>query len=292
MRMVRKAVWLVLLSCSAVILSWRVTGAADETTKFRILLTNDDGIRAEGLIALAKEMRTLDAEVVVVAPAEDQSRMSHALTYHDPFRVEEVCSEKGELFGYSVNGTPADSVLLGAKVMMAEHPPNLVISGINRGENLGAVSHLSGTVGAAMEATTLGIPAIAVSLGRAQPMDYFYAAKVTKTIALAVREHGLPKGTCLNVNVPSLPENQIKGLVVVPQSDWRGEIRHEKRADLFNRPYFWRGFTVTAPEAPPDTDVGAFYSGHVTVTPIKLDWTDQAELPELKKWGLAERKKE
>jgi len=89
---------------------------------------------------------------------------------------------------------------------------------------------------------------------------------------------------------PSLPESQIKGLVVVPQSNWRGEIRHEKRVDLFNRPYFWRGVTVTTPEAPPDTDVGAFYSGHVTVTPIKLDWTDQAELPELKKWGLAEQK--
>ena len=282
----RKTVRLLYWSCAVVMLLSSKSQAAEPAAKFRILLTNDDGIRAEGLAALAQEMRTLDAEVVVVAPAEDQSGMSHALTYRDPFRVEEVQSEKGELFGYSVNGTPADSVLLGAKVLMVEHPPTLVISGINRGDNLGAVSHLSGTVGAAMEASALGIPAIAVSLGRAQQMDYSYAAKVSKTLALAVRQHGLPKGTCLNVNVPSLPEDQIKGLMVVRQSSWRGEIRHEKRVDLFNRPYFWRGFTITSPEAPPDTDVGAFYSGHVTVTPIKLDWTDQATLDEIGKWGL------
>ena len=290
--MTRKSARCFLLVCWLLAFSWRGAEAADEATKFRILLTNDDGIRAEGLIALAKEIRTLDAEVTVVAPAEDQSGMSHALTYRDPFRVDEVRSEKGELFGYSVNGTPADSTLLGIKVQMAEHPPNLVLSGINRGENLGAVAHLSGTVGAAMEATSVGIPAIAISMGRAQPMDYSYAAKVAKMIALAVRQHGLPKGTCLNVNVPGLPENQMKGLVVVSQSSWRGEIRHEKGMDLFNRPYFWRGFTVTTPEMPPDTDVGAFYSGHVTVTPIKLDWTDQARLSEVEKWELGNKSRE
>jgi 5'-nucleotidase len=279
------------LGCSLVFF-WRGAEAADEATKFRILLTNDDGIRAEGLIALAKEIRTLDAEVTVVAPAEDQSGMSHALTYRDPFRVDEVRSEKGELFGYSVNGTPADSALLGMKVLMAEHPPNLVISGINRGENLGAVAHLSGTVGAAMEATTLGIPAIAISMGRAQPMDYSYAAKVAKRIALAVRQHGLPKGTCLNVNVPGLPEKQVKGVVVIAQSDWRGEIRHERQVDLFNRPYFWRGFTVETPKMPPDTDVGAFSSGYVTVTPIKVDWTDQSALSEIEKWGVGGKAEE
>lgn len=289
--MTGKIVRFLFLGCFLV-LSWRGAEAADGTTKFRILLTNDDGIQAEGLIALAKEMRTLDAEVTVVAPTEDQSGMSHALTYRDPFRVDEVRSEKGELFGYSVNGTPADSALLGMKVLMAEHPPHLVVSGINRGENLGAVAHLSGTVGAAMEATTLGIPAIAISMGWAQPMDYSYAAKVAKKLALAVRQRGLPKGTCLNVNVPGLPENQIKGIVIVSQSGWRGEIRHERQVDLFNRPYFWRGFTVTTPEMPPDTDVGAFSSGHVTVTPIKLDWTDQSALSEVEKWGLGGKTKE
>jgi 5'-nucleotidase len=200
--------------------------------------------------------------------------------------VEEVHGEGGELFGYSVNGTPADAALLGIKVLMAKAPPHIVVSGINRGENLGSVSHLSGTVGAAMEAAIVGIPAIAVSSGRAQPMDYTYAAKVTKSLVLTVQKNKLPKGTCLNMNVPGLPENQIKGMVVVPQSRWRGEIRHETRKDLFNRPYYWRGFSITVPELPLETDVGAFYRGYVTVTPIKLDWTDRDTLKKVKKWGL------
>lgn len=284
--MLRKTAWLFFLSYWVLTLPWGSARAADTATPFRILLTNDDGIRAEGLIALAKAIRTLDVEVTVVAPAEDRSGFSHALTYREPFRVEEVRSEKGELFGYSLNGTPADAALLGIKVLMAEHPPDLVISGINRGENLGAVAHISGTVGAAMEATILGLPAIAISMGRAQPMDYSYAAKVAKAIALVVRKNGLAKGTCLNVNVPALPESQIKGLVVVPQSDWRGDIRHEQRTDLFGRPYFLRGFSPTTPEAPPDTDVSAFSRGRVTVTPIKLDWTAREMLPEIEEWGL------
>ena len=150
--MVRKITWLCFLSYWVLILPWRLAQAADNTATFRIFLTNDDGIRAEGLVALAKEIRTLDAEVTVVAPDQDRSGSSHALTSRDPFRVEEVRSEQGHLFGSSVNGTPADAVLLGIKVLMAGHPPDLVISGINRGENLGAVAHISGTVGAAMEA--------------------------------------------------------------------------------------------------------------------------------------------
>ena len=298
--MIRKTTWLCFLSCWVLILPWRLAQAADNAATFRIFLTNDDGIRAEGLVALAKEVRTLDAEVTVVAPDQDRSGSSHALTSRDPFRVEEVRSEQGNLFGSSVNGTPADAVLLGIKVLMAGHPPDLVISGVNRGENLGAVAHISGTVGAAMEAATLGLPAIAVSLGRAQQMDYSYAAKVAKVIALAVRKNGLPKGTCLNVNVPALPESQLKGIVVVPQSNWRGEVRHEQRSDLFNRlyfwlfnrQYFWREFSPAIPEAPPDTDVGAFYSGYVTVTPIKLDWTDRETLSQIEKWGLATGLKE
>jgi len=290
--MKRKMFYLALALCWSVILLGEVARAADTPTKLRILLTNDDGIEAEGLIALAKEIRTLEAEVTVVAPAEDKSGFSHSLTYREPFRVEEVKAADGQLFGYGVNGTPADAALLGIRVLMAKRPPDLVISGINRGENLGAVAHLSGTVGAAMEATTLGIPAIAVSMGRAPQMDYSYAAKITKAIALAVRKNGLPKGTCLNVNVPGLPEKEIKGLLVVPQSNWRGEIRHQEGKDLFGRPYFWRGFSITPPHASSDTDAGAFYRGFVTITPIKLDWTDHEVLKKVKKWEMGAEVKE
>jgi 5'-nucleotidase len=262
------------------------TEAAEDQGKLRVLLTNDDGIHAEGLAALAREMRTLDAEVTVVAPSEDHSGYSHAITYRDPFRAEEVRSESGELFGYSVNGTPADAALLGINGLLADKRPDIVVSGINRGENLGAVAHLSGTVGAAMEATSLGIPAIAISLGRAQQMDYSYAARVAKSLVLLVRKHGLPLGTCLNVNVPALSENQIKGIVVVPQSNWRGSIFHEQRKDLFGKPYYLRGFSPEPPEAPADTDVGAFARGSVTVTPIMLDWTNKGMLKDLATWGI------
>lgn len=186
--------WLVVVVlCEAM---WRSSEAAEGQGKFRILVTNDDGIHAEGLAAVAKELRTLDAEVVVVAPSEDRSGYSHAITYRDPFRAEEIRSESGELLGYSVNGTPADAALLGITGLQADRRPDVVVSGINRGENLGAVAHLSGTVGAAMEATTLGIPAIAISLGRAPKMDYAYAAQVAKSLVLLVRKNGLPLGTC------------------------------------------------------------------------------------------------
>src|SRR5438876_10408544 len=119
--MARKTAWLCCLSCWVLILPWGLAQAADNAAKFRIFLTNDDGIRAEGLVALAQEVRTLDAEVTVVAPDQDRSGSSHALTSRDPFRVEEVRSEQGQghLFGSSVNGTPADAVLLGIKVLMA-----------------------------------------------------------------------------------------------------------------------------------------------------------------------------
>lgn len=289
----------------AVFLCLSVPALADEKAAFRILLTNDDGIRAEGLTALYREIQTLGGKVTVVAPTENQSGVSHAIRYREPFRVEPVLSrvegeveaEQGGLFGYAVNGTPADAVLLGVKVLMADHPPDLVISGINHGENVGLVAHLSGTVGGAMEATTLGIPAIAVSLGRAQEpvlnsvegMDYAYAARVARQVALLVRKHGLPAGTCLNVNVPALPEDQVRGITIVRQGNWRGEIRHERRMDLFHRPYYWRGFALAAPPEGGDTDVGAFYRGYVTVTPIKLDWTDYEQLSELEKWGLGTR---
>lgn len=281
--------WLVVVVlCEAM---WRSSEAAEGQGKFRILVTNDDGIHAEGLAAVAKELHTLDAEVVVVAPSEDRSGYSHAITYRDPFRAEEIRSESGELLGYSVNGTPADAALLGITGLQADRRPDVVVSGINRGENLGAVAHLSGTVGAAMEATTLGIPAIAISLGRAPKMDYAYAAQVAKSFVLLVRKNGLPLGTCLNVNVPALPASQIKGIAVVPQSNWRGSIFHEQRKDLFGKPYYLRGFSPEPPEAPADSDVGAFTRGSVTVTPIMLDWTNKPLLKEMEDWGIGKELK-
>ena len=281
--------WLVVIVLCEVM--WRSSEAAEGQGKFRILVTNDDGIHAEGLAAVAKELRTLDAEVLVVAPSEDRSGYSHAITYRDPFRAEEIRSESGELLGYSVNGTPADAALLGITGLQADRRPDVVVSGINRGENLGAVAHLSGTVGAAMEATTLGIPAIAISLGRAPKMDYAYAAQVAKSLVLLVRKHGLPLGTCLNVNVPALPASQIKGIVVVPQSNWRGSIFHEQRKDLFGKLYYLRGFSPEPPEAPADSDVGAFARGSVTVTPIMLDWTNKPLLKEMGDWGIGKELK-
>lgn len=270
---------------------WGRVNAADGQGKFRILVTNDDGIHAEGLAALARSLRSLDAEVLVVAPSEDRSGYSHAITYRDPFRAEEVRAPSGELLGYGVNGTPADAALLGISGLQADQRPDIVVSGINRGENLGSVAHLSGTVGAAMEATTLGIPAIAISLGRAPQMDYSYAAQVAKSLVLLVRKNGLPLGTCLNVNVPALPASQIKGIVIVPQSNWRGSIFHEQRKDLFGKPYYLRGFSPEPPEAPANSDVGAFARGSVTVTPIMLDWTNRSMLKEMDNWGIGKELK-
>ena len=176
----------------------------------KILLTNDDGINAPGLYALYESIRTM-GEVSVVAPEREMSAVGHAITLTDPLRVEKV-DKRGEFFGYAVSGTPADCVKIAAWALLDEMP-DLVISGINLGNNTGISIIYSGTVSAATEGTILEIPSIAISLVAFKNPDFRYAAKFAKKMAEIVLEKGLPIGTLLNINVPNVKEEEIGGRI-------------------------------------------------------------------------------
>jgi len=249
-----------------------------------ILISNDDGIFSDGILALIKEIKTI-AEVMVVAPETQQSAVGHAITVHRPLRVREVHRD-GEFFGYAVDGTPADCVKLATRHLMPAKP-DLVISGINHGSNTAISIIYSGTVSAATEGTILGIPSFAVSLTSFDSnLDYSYAARFSKKLALHIIEHGLPNGTLLNVNVPPVPEDQIQGVVITRQgkSIWNDEF--ESRRDPGNRQYFWLKGELVELDNEEDIDQRAILNNKVSITPIQFDLTNYAMIEKLREWNI------
>ncbi|MBI5183752.1 MAG: 5'/3'-nucleotidase SurE [Nitrospinae bacterium] len=249
----------------------------------KILLTNDDGIRAKGLSLLYGAIKEI-AEVVVVAPETEQSAVGHAITLSDPLRVTEI-KDNQKTFGYAVNGTPADCVKIAVKAIM-EMPPQLVISGINIGPNMGTDVIYSGTVSAATEGTILGIPSFAISLDTFKDPDFSYAASFAKRLALIVMEKGLPRGTSLNVNVPAVPEDKIRGVVITRQGKSRFVEGFDKRVDPRNRVYYWQTGKVIIEDVDEGADRVAVNNNMVSITPIHYDLTDHKSLEELKRWRI------
>ncbi|HEX7127864.1 MAG TPA: 5'/3'-nucleotidase SurE [Thermodesulfobacteriota bacterium] len=249
----------------------------------RILVSNDDGINSKGIRLLAAELRKL-GEVTVVAPDAERSAVGHAITLSDPLRVKEV-REDGELFGYAVNGTPADCVKIAINALLPE-PPELVVSGVNLGANVATDIIYSGTVSAATEGTIMGVPSIAVSLNTFVNPDFQPAARFARLLAQEVHTRGLPQGTLLNVNVPNLPWDQIVGVVVVRQGRSRFVETFHKRIDPRNNTYYWQAGEMVVIEEGEDVDVAALRAGNITVTPIHYDLTNYAELENLKRWNL------
>jgi 5'-nucleotidase len=251
------------------------------TDKPRILVSNDDGVHAPGIAALARELRKI-AHVTVVAPDRERSAASHSLTVDVPLRANHLSEDT-----VSVAGTPTDCVLLAIKTLL-DAPPDLVVSGINRGPNVGDDVTYSGTVAAAMEATILGVPAIAVSLGHGdgRGYDYAFAARVAREMAELVLCNGLPAGTLLNVNVPNVPEEEVKGIEVVRQGKQVYEDSIVPKADPRGRTYYWIGGSASTFEGQTDTDVGVTERGYVAVTPVHLDLTDHAAIPTISGWSL------
>jgi 5'-nucleotidase len=242
----------------------------------RVLVTNDDGIQAPGLRALADALREV-AEVTVVAPDQERSAVSHAITMHEPLRAWPV--DYDGLTAWAVKGMPADCVLLGVKELMPE-PPDVVAAGINRGANLGEDVWYSGTVSAAMEAA---IPGAAFSLTTHQPADFAPAAAwAAKLLPIAAAR--LPADTVLNVNVPPLPLESL-GLPVACRLGHRNyRTTFDTRRDPRGGVYYWLGSEL--PEDAPDlgTDVGAIAAGCIAVTPIRLDLTSGEVLGDLETW--------
>lgn len=242
---------------------------------YRILVTNDDGIDAPGLAALVEALAPL-GELTIVAPLDNHSGVGHALVLRQPVFVlrRQVAGRPAT----ALSGTPATCVRVATDRVMKGAPPHLVVSGINRGLNFGRNAYISGTVAAAREAALQGLPAIAVSLARAAHPDYGAAAAAAAEIAAVVKEHGLPDGVFLNVNVPA---SVTGGLKPARQSRLAGAETFEEHRNPYGRPYLWSFFRQPEAEAEPGSDVDAVRGGHVAVTPLKASEADDEALAAL-----------
>lgn len=251
-----------------------------------ILICNDDGIDAHGIAALASAMDGL-GELMVAAPAVEQSAVGHAVTVFDPVRAHPTEFEvpSGPIKAFAVTGTPADCIKL-AMNRLVPRRPDLVVSGINQGPNTAVNVIYSGTVSAATEAAILGVDSVAFSLCDWDPLaDFEAAGQVARQIAAHTLRNGLPPGTLLNVNIPS-PEVELQGIRVTRQARSRWEEEFEERLDPRQRPYYWLGGTFRNLESDAeDTDLHAIENGYVSVTPIHYDLTAYAHLETLRGWG-------
>ncbi len=247
----------------------------------RLLLSNDDGIDAPGLSALARHL-SADHEVWVVAPAAEQSAQSHSLTMREPLRIQARGPRR-----FAVTGTPADCVYVALHDLLPE-PPDLMLSGINSGTNLGGDVHYSGTVAAAREAVLNGIGAIAVSLwlGRGADPHWSTAAQIASRLIGSTSDLGAR--LLLNVNVPDLPLDQVRGLRACRLSTRVYAPAVERRVDPRGEPYVWIGGPHVRFEGAEDGDGHALAEGFVTVTPLSVDATDLDQLSALGPW-LAQR---
>ena len=232
-----------------------------------ILLSNDDGIQSEGLTALEASLSPL-GELFTVAPDRAQSSMSHALTLHRPLRVHELGPRR-----LAVDGTPVDCVKLALTGLLSARP-DLVVSGINKGPNLGDDIIYSGTVSAALEAALLGIPAIAVSLVAFQNFDFHVAAQFTTELIGKIQQRGFPPATLLNVNVPALPRDQLKGWKLTRMGKRHYSETIVERVDPRGGKYYWIGGDDLGFAHDDGTDCMAVHEGYVAVTPLQVDLTD------------------
>lgn len=247
----------------------------------RILITNDDGIRAEGLVALAEVAREF-GDVKVVAPDHERSACGHSMTMHEPLRVREV--RWHGTTAHEVSGVPVDCVNVGLTVAWPDGC-DLVLSGINHGPNLGFDVTYSGTVGGAMEGTINGVRSIAVSMARfvsEAPLHLETGQRWLRENWDWLTTADLPPGTLLNVNVPAIAYPGLQGHRLAQMGHRVYEDRVEQRQDPWGRPYFWQGGVVVMDPEQPGTDVNAVNEGFVAVTPVRLDWTDYDALRALR----------
>jgi 5'-nucleotidase len=249
-----------------------------------ILVTNDDSVNAKGIQSLVKIASTL-GRVVVVAPDKPQSGMGHAITLSDPIRLNRVWMF-GDVEAYSSSGTPVDCVKL-AIYEVLERKPDLVLSGINHGENSSTNVLYSGTMSAAIEGAMEGLPSIGFSLSDfSSEADFMqYEAYVSRIISKALKED-FPKFTCLNVNIPNVPASDIAGIKVCTQAHAFWADRFDKREDQFGRPYYWLTGEFGEVNPQEDSDLHALYRGFISIVPTQFDLTNHKILDEIKNWYL------
>jgi 5'-nucleotidase len=250
----------------------------------RILLTNDDGVYAPGLKALRTELLKL-GEVIVVAPATEQSAVGHSITLRTPLLVQEVLDDAKQFMGWAVEGRPADCVKLALCELLPD-PPDLVVSGLNAGSNAGINVLYSGTVAAAIEGAFFRRTSVAVSLEYTDQttLDFPRAAALARPVLEQIIAHRPPQGSLFNVNIPSFDRGPVLGVRTLPQNIAPYVETFDRRRDPRGRVYFWSNPGFCCPEPHPDTDVTALREGYITVTPLQFDLTHAAMLREMSDW--------
>ena len=255
-------------------------GAQQPPAPYRILISNDDGVRAPGLAAVAQILQAI-GQVIIVAPSDNQSGKGHSINISEPIFREEITLPNG-LRAIGLSATPATTVNVAISNIL-KPLPDLVVSGINRGYNLGYAAYLSGTVGAAREAAIHGVPAIATSAAEENAARNFgAAAEEVLGVARRVKQYGLPKNTFLNVNIPAMPQGGYRGYRITTQAAQKvGEERFAEMMHPSGRTIYWNVYKEggTGPEG---TDVRAVEEGYVSVTPMKLGETDAAQIEALR----------
>jgi 5'/3'-nucleotidase len=244
----------------------------------RILCTNDDGIHAPGLKIVEEIARALSDDVWIVAPELDQSGVSHSLSLNDPLRLREVGPRH-----FAVRGTPTDCVIMGARHILGDPKPDIVLSGVNKGRNVAEDVVYSGTIAGALEGTILGIPSFALSqefsVATRETPSWGTALKFGPPILRKVIAAGIPKNTVINVNFPACAPEEVEGIRVTRQGKRNlGFLKVDQRRDGRGNPYFWIGFERAAVLEEPEegTDLAALAARYVSVTPLRLDRTDEA----------------
>lgn len=254
-----------------------------ENNRPLILVTNDDGINAPGIEKLYTTMQEI-GDVAVVAPDREMSAAGHAITLSDPLRVSKVQLKNG-ITGHAVNGTPADCVKIAVKAIL-DRIPDLVVSGINQGSNTGINVIYSGTVSAATEGIILGIPSIAFSLASYEYKNFNPAGRIAHRLVCKILEEGVPDNTLLNVNIPAVPGEEIKGIYVTKQGKAFYDERFDKRIDPRNRTYYWMTGERKTMEEDEGSDERAVQEGYVSVTPVQYDLTHYQFMSRLKEWDV------
>jgi 5'-nucleotidase len=244
----------------------------------RILITNDDGIHSDGLIKLEEALKEV-GDVYVVAPASEMSGASHSLTLARPLRIRQLDDRH-----WTIDGTPTDCVTLALnKILLSEDQrPDICVSGINHGGNLGDDASYSGTVAGALEAAILGVRSVALSLVARDNFDFSYAAAFAVVATRKVLEEGLPEGTLLNINLPPGP---VKGVKVTRQGIKNARPVISEHIDPRGKPYFWIGEEYFNTNSVEGTDYHAVKSGYVSVTPLRSDMTDHQALTAIETWN-------
>ncbi|MEA3454397.1 MAG: 5'/3'-nucleotidase SurE [Candidatus Caldatribacteriota bacterium] len=248
----------------------------------KILLTNDDGIYSEGIQILKKQLDNI-AEVTVIAPDRERSTIGHAMTLRKPLRIRKVKID-GNFWEFSLDGTPADCVIVGLLEIMKDKKPDLIVSGINRGPNLGDDIIYSGTVSAAMEGAMRNIPSLAVSIAGFEDFKFESASLFTKKIVMNLTKNNLPSNLVLNINFPNMDYEEIKGVEITRH----GKRVYQDEVKIIHDPqgttHYWLGGELPEGNIEPDTDFEAIYNNKVSITPLSLDLTNYNIMPKVKDW--------